>query len=319
LIDAALARTGLSRFIRSGRPRHAFVLTRTQVSYVGPPAVRPARGAPAGPPLRLVSRALPPDAFSSGPAGAPVTRASLHASLARFVAEAGGRVPSASLVVPDDFVRVLTVDVEDPEGRPKEVEDIVVWKFGKTFGEPVPPLRISWQTAGAGRNGIRVVALAVPEEAAASWEAPFEKAGVRIGAVETASLAVSTLAVPALGGGGFLVWSDGVSATTLFYAGGGLRFLRTREMADLEEGLQEVRLAASFVSTEDPALGGACGAGPAGAGLVEAFRAFQTSEGGPAPAVLALPLLAPSARVAGATPGDEPALLAALGAMAGGE
>jgi hypothetical protein len=237
-------------------------------------------------------------------------------------------VGSASLVVPDDFVRVLTVDAEDAERRPREVEEILAWKFGKTFGEPVPDLRLSWQPAGPGAGGTRILALAIPEEAAASWEAPFEKAGVRIGAIETASLAVSTLAVRALGTG-FLVWAEGPSATTLFFKGGALRFLRTKETADAEEALQEIRLAASYVAAEasppgagngiPAALTGPCGAGPSGSPVVEAFRAFQAQEGGTAPTALSLSALLPGTKVAGATPADEGALVAALGSMAGGE
>jgi len=316
----------LASLVRTARPRHAFVLTRERIVYVGPPAEKPPKGTPPGPPLRFVSRALPADAFAPGPAGSPVGRASLHAAVSRLVAEAGGKITAASLVVPDDFVRILTIDAEEPEKRPKETEDVLVWRFGKTFGDPVPPLRLSWQAAGAGAAGTRVIALAVPEEAAASWESAFEKAGVRIGAVETSALAASNIAERAVLGDGFILWSDGPAATTLFFRAGGLRFLRTRETTDTEEALQDVRLAVSFVAGEmtpgssapsSAAVPGRCAAGPAGVPLVDAFRAFQEAEGGSAPALVTLASLPGAPLVAGATREEEPALLAALGALEG--
>lgn len=320
----------LASLLRTKRPPHAFVLSRTRLVYVGPQDLRKAApGAPAA--VRMLARSLPPETFSEGPGGALVAGPALAGALARLLAEAATKIGAASLVVADDFVRILTVDVEEPEKHPKEVDEILVWKYGRIFGEPTPLLRLSWQVAGAGAAGTRLVAIGAPEEAVASWEAPFEKAGIRIGSLETASLAISSLGVRAVGGDGLVLWADGDAATTLFFSKGQLRFVRTRTGLDADDALQEIRLAASFVGAEGgtsspeatasgaPGLGGPCAAGPEGSPVIEAFRAFRASEGAPVPAALTLSALLPGTSLAPPDASGDSAVLVALGAMAGAE
>lgn len=316
-------------WLRTKRPAHAFVLGRSRLTYVGPE--KPGRNVAGTPPaVRAVSCPLPADAFTEGASGAPVAGPSLAGAVSRLLAEAAVKMPAASLVVPDDFVRVLVVEVEEPESHAKEVEEILTWKFGRTFGEPVPPLRLSWRPAGPAGSGTRVLALAVPEEAVVSWEAPFEKAGVRIGAVEIESLAVSSLGANAIAGEGFVVWARGTTAAVAHFERGSLRFLRVRSAADALAALQELRLTASYVSQasaspdasdddgEPPIVRIPCAAGPPGAPVVDAFVAFRAEQGGPPVSSLSLGALLPGTRVAsGRAEGDE--LLVALGAMAGGD
>jgi len=321
---------GRAPWLRTKRPAHAFVLSAARLTYVGPePPSRNAKGTPAA--LRVLSRPLPGDALAEGPAGIPVAGPSLAGAAARLLAEAAVKMPAAALVVPDAFVHVLVVDVEEPERHAKEVEEILTWKFGRTFGEPVPPLRLSWQAAGSGANGTRVVALAVPEEAAASWEAPFEKAGIRIGAVEIESLAVSSLGVRSLNGDGLVVWAHGTTATVAYFERGSLRFLRVRAASDAFTALQEIGMTASYVappalasgdaaseSAEPPLARIPCAAGPSGEPLVDAFLAFRAENGGTPVAPLTLEALLPGTRVASGR-ADGPDVLAALGAMSGGD
>lgn len=233
------------------------------------------------------------------------------------------KTPAASLVVPDNFIRVLVVDVEDAEQHAREVEEILTWKFGRTFGEPVPPLRLSWRPAGpgAGAPATRVLALAVPEEAAASWEAPFERAGIRIGAIETETLAVSSLGAVALAGDGLVVWSRGETSSAAHFEKGNLRFLRVRRTEEAEAALAELRATASFVSgdgagDEIPAARIPCAAGPVGAPAVAALIAFREEAGGAPVLPLSVATLLPGTRIASGRT-DSADLLAALGAMAG--
>ncbi len=315
-------------WLRTRRPAHAFVLGRSRLTYVGPEKEK--RGVSGTPPaVRAVTATLPEDAFSAEASGAPVAGPPVLGAVSRLLAEAAVKLPAASLVVPDEFVRVLVVEVEEPERHAKEVEEILTWKFGRTFGEPVPPLRLSWRPAGPGASGTRVLALAVPEEAAASWETPFEKAGVRIGAVEIESLAVSSLGAGAIAGEGFVVWAHGATATAAHFEKGTLRFLRVRSTADALAALQELRLTASYVAPARPSDAPAddgdsplvripCAAGPAGSPVVEALTAFRAEHGGPPVTPLSLGTLLPGTRVASGR-ADVAELLAALGAMAGGD
>jgi len=313
-------------WLRTKRPAHAFVLGRGRLTYVGPEKQgRAVAGTP--PAVRAVTASLPADAFADGTSGVPVAGPSFAGAVSRLLAEAAVKMPAASLVVPDEFVRVLVVDVEEPERRTREVEEILNWKFGRTFGEPVPPLRLSWRPAGPGASGTRVLALAVPEEAAVSWEAPFEKAGVRIGAVEIESLAVSSLGAPAIAGEGIVVWAHGPTATVAHFEKESLRFLRVRSAADALAAVQELRLTASFVAPpaspeasseekDSPLVRIPCAAGPAGSPVVEALAAFRAEHGGPPVAPLSLGALLPGTRItSGRAEGAE--LLVALGAMAG--
>src|SRR5664279_2738771 len=150
------------------------------------------------------------------------------------------------------------------------------WKFGRAFGEPVPELRLSWRPAGAGAEGTRILALAAAEQAASSWEAPFERAGIRIGALETAAFAVSSLGVRAAGDG-FLVWADDDTATTLVFAGSQLRFARTRSYAEASEAVQDVRLAVTFGTPDRPAEAPSADGASAGRSGVPNVTARRTS------------------------------------------
>lgn len=320
---------------RAKRPPHAFVLTRNRLVYVGrdPGAPRPAPGGTPTP-LRVASRPLPPETLRPGPAGiALVAPEPFRRVVAALAADVGGRIASASLAIPDEFVRVVVVDLEDPEESPREAEEVLLWKFAKIFGEPTPGLRSAWQTAGAGPEGTRVLAMATLEETAAALEGGFAASGIRIGALESAAVAVSSLAGRLVSGGGFIVWADGDAATTVFLEAGRLRFLRTKATSDPEEALQEIRLAATFVggaaAGEETGVDvtAACAAGPVGSPIVARFRAFRAERGGTDPAAITRAAIAPEAVVLSERPGaaatlagvEDPAVLVALGAMAGGE
>lgn len=307
-------------FWRSPRPPHAFVLTRERLVYVGPEDASRKAVLGAALALRVVARPLPPETFQPGPGDVPVAGPALGGALQRLLAEVAVKVTGASLVVPDAFAKLIAVDVDDPDAHPRETEEVLAWKCSRSFGEGAPALRLSWQSVGPGADGTRVLVLAVPEPAAASWEAPFEKAGIRIGALETGAFAVSALATPAAAGDSFLVWADGGTSTALFFTDGALRFARTRPAdADAAETLHEIRLAASYIAAggSGGALGAPCAAGPAGAPVVEALEAFRRAHelGGVSP--LSLASLLPTASVVPAGMAADPATIMGLGALAG--
>ena len=308
-------------FWRSPRPPHAFVLGRDRLAYVGPQETGRRAALGASPALRVVARPLPPETFVAGPGDVPVAGPALGGALQRLLVEIGVKVAAASLAVPDGFARLLAVDVDEPDRNPRETEEVLAWKFGRSFGEPAPPLRLSWRSVGPAGGATRVLALATPEPAAASWEAPFEKAGIRIGALETGAFAVSALSTPAPAGDSFLVWSDADTATVLFFADGALRFARTRPVhGDAGEALHEIRLAASFLGTSagGEELASPCAAGPEGSPVVEALRAYRAEKNFPAAGALTLGALVPGATVVPASAAGDPATLLGLGALAGG-
>lgn len=318
--DGLLARAGRLLTLGWGfrRPPHAFVLTEDRLVHVSLP--REARGAPAG--ARVASRPLPEGTFRPGPGGVPVAGPGLLQALSALL-PAKDRIAAASLAIPDAFVRSAVVDVEPgAEKNARELADVVKWKVGRLWGEPVPPLRVSFSPAGKSADGgTRLLVLSAAEETVASCEAAFAARGVRIGALEPAALALSALAAPALAGTGLVVFSDGPSVSTVYLDGGSVRFLRTRDVAsDPDLALQEVRLSASFVGG-DPGDGpgldvtAAAVAVPDAAPVSTRLRAFREESGGPAPVSLARALRERGVPLGG----DDTAPLVGLGLLMGAE
>lgn len=314
----ARARRALKRSWGFHRPPHAFVLTEDRLVHVALP--REARGGPGG--ARVSSRELPPGTFLPGAAGAPVAGPGLLQALTSLLPPKE-RVAAASLAVPDRFVRAALVDVEPGADRsPRELAEVVKWKVGRLYGDPAPVLRVSWCAAGASPDGgTRLLVLASPEATIASCEAAFVARGIRIGALEPSSLALSAFASRALGGSGLVVFTDGSHVSTVFLEGGAVRFLRTREVAaDPEQALQEIRLAATFVGgdTQDgPGLDVTVGSVvvPEASPVSVRFREFRTESGGGAPVSLL-----PALREWGLSPrGEESAPLVGLGLLQGAE
>ncbi len=313
LKSAFLGKLETPGFLRKARPPHVFVLERERLSYAG------ARGrSKKGDPVVFSSRPLPPGTFRSGAGGAPVAGEGLAKAIAALKESNGLRSHSATLIVPDDFVKAIALDVPELPAKASETEEMVRWKVGKAFGEGTHDLRISWQVAAPGPAGNRILAIAVSEEAVASWENPFHAAGIRIGALESATLAISTLARGLVGPDGFVVWAGGDTATTLFFKEGVIRFLRTRPFADDIEALQEIRLSASFVDgpggPDVPLdLAAVCAAGPAASPVVRALRAFRAEAGAADPVELSRAKVLSGMKVEGDA--DDPAFLLAAGAL----
>ena len=300
------------------RPPHAFVLTEDRLVHVSLP--REARGTAAG--ARVASRPLPEGTFRPGPAGVPIAGPGLLQALSALVS-GKERIAAASLAIPDAFVRSAVVDVEPGiEKNARELAEVVKWKVGRLWGDPVPALRVSSCPAGkTADGGPRFLVLAAAEETVASCEAAFVARGVRIGAIEPAALAFSALASASLAGTGLVVFSDGPSVTTVYLDGGAVRFLRTREVAsDPDLALQEIRLSASFVGG-DPGDGpgldvtSAVAASPDSSPVTARLRAFREESGGPAPLSIARTLRERGVPLGG----EDSAPLVGLGLLLGEE
>jgi len=301
------------------RPPHAFVLTADRLVRVSLP--REGRGGKPSSGVTVASRDLPPGTFRDD-TGHPVAGPGLAQAVASLL-QPKERVTAASLAVPDGFVKAAAVDVEPgAEKNPRELADVLRWKVGRLYGEPAPALRITWCPAGvAPDGGTRLLVLASPEETIASLEAAFAAHGIRIGALEPAALALSAIASSALGGTGFVVFTDGPNVSTVFLENGSVRFLRTRETAeDPEQALQEIRLAASFVGGppgDGPGLDVSAEAVvvPGSSPVSDRFYGFRAESGGREPVSL---LPAPVAK--GFPPrGEDAALMVGLGLLVGAE
>ena len=317
--DGLLARVGRALAGSWGyrRPPHAFVLTEERLVHVAAP-----REARAGGGLAVRSRELPPGTFQDAPSGGRVAGPALAQAVAALLPPSQ-RLAAASLAVPDGFVKAAPVDVEPGvEKNPKELAEVLRWKVGRLWGEPAPALRIGWCRAGEASGGApRFLVVSAPEETVASCEAAFAARGIRIGALEPASLALSALAAKALPGSGFLVFADGATVSTVWLDGGAPRFLRTRAAtADPDEALQEFRLAATFVGGADaegpgPDLSADVIAVPEASDLAGRLRELRRENGGKEP----LSLLAYLAGRGIPVRAGDPAPLVGLGLLEGAE
>ena len=150
---------------------------------------------------------LPPDAFHSGLLGGTLRDPALFAErLGGFVRALPVPVKAASLVLPDAWLRVAFAESgELPRGGEARAE-VLRWKLRRLVPYRVDELRVAGEEvaplpAQAGTAEPRRVLLGFAlEQLLAQLEDAFERAGVRIGQVTNASLALLAALEPDPGG-----------------------------------------------------------------------------------------------------------------------
>ncbi|MEZ5333300.1 MAG: hypothetical protein R2991_14945 [Thermoanaerobaculia bacterium] len=137
---------------------------------------------------------LADDLFPGGPLGGPAAEtAPLRAALAELLDGVGGGVASASLVLPDAWLRVAFTEFEEePRGR-KERLQVLSWKMQRLVPVRVDDLRLRAAEAPTlGGNGVaRYLVLFALEALLAQLEGLFAEAGVTLGRIVPESLAVA--------------------------------------------------------------------------------------------------------------------------------
>jgi hypothetical protein len=195
----------------------------------------------------------PPNTLGTGPSGTPLFSREAIADavdVARKVS--GGRLSKATVVFPDSWARILPIDFDTLPASPDAVRDMVLWKLKKLLPGIGEDLSVVFdEMPGAGEGGVRLLVAAAPSESLRSIEQSFESAGVRVGALVPASLALFEGLAPVLGslaGGdyGLLHRSPG-SFVFVIARDGNPVFFRQRPDEELDEDQdQEVRLSLSY-------------------------------------------------------------------------
>jgi hypothetical protein len=172
------------------------------------------------------AEAVPPETFQKGPLGGPARDPqALDALLGRLVERLATPVREASLLVPDAWLRVAFTESAELPSAPRERDDVLRWKLRRLVPFRVEELRVGAVEVaplpGQQEPKRLLVGFAV-EALVAQIEAAFERAGIRLGRVTNASLALlAALAAPATG--------DGTLTALVLAEGGGYTLAVARD------------------------------------------------------------------------------------------
>jgi len=174
----------IQSLLRTPAPVHAFAAGENQLAYGRLNRRRDAM-------LRVEHTALPPEWFSLGPVGLlQVDRHALAGGLAALVQRLE-RVPQrASLVSPNSWVRSVVVDAGALPRNRQEAEEVLRWRLKKLL--PCRPEDVRLDFVSGSESGRVLVILALDRPLAVVEEA-FSAAGVQLGRIETAVLALTAL------------------------------------------------------------------------------------------------------------------------------
>jgi hypothetical protein len=130
---------------------------------------------------------------------APVlTREAIAEAVKAARALAGGRLTRASVLFPDAWAKVLSVELEAPVTADKAGTDMLLWKLKKLLPQTTGELALLHHAMPAPDGESRALVVATPRQTIDAIERSFEEAGVRIGYLAPASVALFEGIAPTL-------------------------------------------------------------------------------------------------------------------------
>ncbi len=163
-------------------------------------------------------------------------RAAVSSVAERGRALPGGRSLPANraltLIVPDAAVRVLLLDFDALPSKQAEALQILRFRLRKLVPFETENAAITWQTMGAGPEGVRVLVVVIPREVLTEYEGLVREAGFLPGVVLPSTLAALPLAgaEPAL-----VVNRNGNTLTTTILRGQDILLHRALDFGGAEE------------------------------------------------------------------------------------
>ena len=211
-----LCRLKLARLFRTPPPPHAFALGAD--SFVYGRMGKDRQGLE-----RVESCPLDEDWSQLGPVGVlHADRQQLAAALGTVLKRLEKPPARASLVVPNAWVRSIVLDIENLPRQRGEAEEVLRWRLKKLLPCRPEEVRLDWLRAG--ENG-RVLVLLALEKPLAGVEETFAAAGVQIGRIEPAALALTSL-LPPESEAALLATSEGRTLALVLVVGGRIALVR---------------------------------------------------------------------------------------------
>jgi hypothetical protein len=199
---------GLLGFRPTAVPPHVFAVEPERLSYARFARTTEPRSAESFELAAFHEVALPPKQFLSGLLGGPLREpASFEEALASLLAQVEEPIHEASLVIPDTWLRVTFTDVEELPSDPRKRQEVLRWKLKRQVPFRVEELRLGAVEVeplprSEGGEPRRLLLGFALEALLTQMEDAFEKAGVRLGQITSASLALlARLAKPDDGAG----------------------------------------------------------------------------------------------------------------------
>ena len=162
---------------------------------IRPEGVVVARGETAAGTFTALARAeLHPGAVAPGLkvgnlADRPAVVAALRRAFDAIAARGADRSRYVTVVVPDAAVRVLLLDFDALPSKPAEALQVVRFRLKKLLPFDVDHALVSFQIMSTDRSLLRVLAVAIPQEVLAEYEAAVTEAGMQPGVVLPSTLA----------------------------------------------------------------------------------------------------------------------------------
>ena len=183
--------------------------------------------------------------------GAPaLTREAIAEAVKAARALSGGRLTRASVLFPDAWAKVLAVELEAPITADQAGTDILLWKLKKLLPQSTGELALLHRSMPALDGENRVLVVATPRATLDAIERSFEEAGVRIGYLAPASVALFQGLAPALAasaaGDYALLHRTDRALSFLIGRGAQAIFFRQRPPEEDEDHDREARLSLSY-------------------------------------------------------------------------
>jgi hypothetical protein len=210
----------LATLLRTPAPVHAFALSNEALTYGRLSARRDL--------LRLaVSEGMPVGWFQLGPLGLlQLDRRAVAAALSGVIGRLEKKPTSASLIVPNPWLRTLTVEVGSLPRSRREAEELILWRLKKLLPCRPEEVRLDYVPTGEEGRVLVMLALKRPLEA---LEETFAAGGVRVGRIESAVAALANL-LPGGSGPLLLAHVEERSVGIALIGGGRLLLLRHKPL-----------------------------------------------------------------------------------------